>query len=442
MNEALLEELFELLRIPSISSGGGDPADLTRAATWIKDKIEDAGGHAEVVETAGFPLTVGTLEASRRDAPTVLVYGHYDVQSPDPVDEWESDPFEPTIRGDRLYARGASDDKGNFFPLLWVACDLAKKGALPLNLRFVAEGEEEIGSPSIAGWLATADISADAAIVFDSMMVNENLPAITLGVRGIISFDIQVTTGERNLHSGMYGGQALNALHVLHKILAEILPDDDGKLPEELQKGVTLPDPKEVASWTKLPSGEEVVRHVGGRPISQAAVDEYYVRNWTQPALDVNGIVGGDAAQVRTIIPVEARAKASIRLVPDQTTAETTEILRRMIERSVPKGADVTFRTTGTGEPAVFDPNTDALRAGVEALRQATGVEPALIRVGGSISILGALAQRGIPTIMSGFALADDAVHAPNESFRLASIEHCERSAHALYERLSSLKLR
>jgi acetylornithine deacetylase/succinyl-diaminopimelate desuccinylase-like protein len=439
MNEAMLEELYELLRIPSISSGGGDPADLTRAAEWIRDKIRDAGGSADLVETAGFPLTVGSLEASRAGAPTVLVYGHYDVQSPDPIDEWESDPFEPTIRGDRLYARGASDDKGNFFPLLWVACDLAKQGKLPLNLRFVAEGEEEIGSPNIAGWLSSGDIEADAAIVFDSMMVNERLPAVTLGVRGIISFDIQVTVGDRNLHSGMYGGQALNALHVLHGILARMLPDPDGKLPQVLQKGVIAPDPKEVASWSQLPPGEEVVRHVGGRPISQAAVDEYYVRNWTQPALDMHGVMGGDALQVRTIIPAQARAKASIRLVPDQTTEEMTAILEGLVKAATPEGAEVTFKTTGTGEPAVFDPNTAALQAGIAAIGEATGIEPALIRVGGSISILGALAERGIPTIMSGFALADDAVHAPNESFRLESLEHCERSAYALYERLSKL---
>ena len=439
MNEPMLEELYELLRIPSISSGGGDPDDLTRAAEWIGDKIRKAGGTAELVQTAGFPLLVGDLKASAPDAPTVLVYGHYDVQSPDPVTEWESDPFEPTIRGDRLYARGASDDKGNFFPLLWVACQLAKDGKLPLNLRFVAEGEEEIGSPNIGPWLETADMEVDAAIVFDSMMVNEKLPAITLGVRGIISFDIQIKTGERNLHSGMYGGQALNALHVMHGILAKLLPDDDGKLPAALRKGVVAPDPKEVASWSQLPPGEEVVRHVGGRPISQAAVDEYYVRNWTQPALDMNGIVGGDAAQVRTIIPVEARAKASIRLVPDQTTEEITQIIKSLINEATPEGAEVAFKTTGTGEPAVFDPNTAALQAGIAAIGEATGIEPALIRVGGSISILGALAQRGIPTIMSGFALADDAVHAPNESFRLESLEYCERSAYALYERLAQL---
>lgn len=436
----MLEELYELLRIPSISSGGGDPADLTRAAEWIAEKIRSAGGTAEVERTAGFPLAVGRLEASSPGAPTVLVYGHYDVQSPDPVEEWDSDPFEPTIRGGRLYARGASDDKGNFFPLLWVACELAKQGSLPLHLLFVAEGEEEIGSPSIAGWLETADLDVDAAVVFDSMMVNERLPAITLGVRGIISFEIQVTTGERNLHSGMYGGQALNALHVLHGILARLLPDADGKLPAPLQTGVTAPDPQETASWSQLPPGEEVVRHVGGRPISQAAVDEYYLRNWTQPALDMNGISGGDAAQVRTIIPVHARAKASIRLVPDQTTEEITAIIKRSVEEATPVGADVAFKTTGTGEPAVFDPNTDALQAGIAAIGEATGIEPALIRVGGSISILGALAQRGIPTIMSGFALADDAVHAPNESFRLQSLEYCERSAYALYEKLARLK--
>ena len=217
----LLDPLVEWLRIPSISTGGGEPADLRRAAEWAAERVEHAGGSAELVQIGdGNPLAIGDFRANRSEAPTILIYGHYDVQSVGEPSAWTSPPFEPEVRDGRLYARGASDDKGNFWPLMHAACELARAGELPVNVRVVVEGEEEAGSESITEWIRADERGADAAIVFDSGMVDERTPAITVGLRGMAMAQIEVRTGARDLHSGMYGGSVLNALHVLHRMLA------------------------------------------------------------------------------------------------------------------------------------------------------------------------------------------------------------------------------
>src|SRR5687768_15870924 len=212
----LREELDEWLRIPSVSTGGGDAAALAEACAWVCERIEGAGGSAEgVTHDGGHPMAVGELRSIRRGAPTVLSYGHYDVQAPGPPEAWDSPPFEPTERDGRLYARGAADDKGNFLPLLHVACELARAGELPVNVRFLVEGEEEIGSRSVLERLRAGEEEADCAIVFDSLMADERTPAITTGGRGLVQAAIEVRVAERDLHSGMYGGTVLNAAHVL-----------------------------------------------------------------------------------------------------------------------------------------------------------------------------------------------------------------------------------
>src|SRR4051794_30825624 len=225
MNDALLDELTDWLRIPSISTGEGDPADVRRAAEWVVERVRAAGGEAEVVDTSGNPLAVGELRASGTagEAATVLIYGHYDVQSVGDPAAWTTPPFEPTVRDGRLYARGASDDKGNFLPLLHAACAMARAGELPLNVRVLVEGEEEAGGEAVARWLAEDEQGADAAIVFDSDMADPQTPAITVGLRGIVMADVTVHVGRRDLHSGMYGGSVLNAAHVLHAMLAQVV---------------------------------------------------------------------------------------------------------------------------------------------------------------------------------------------------------------------------
>jgi acetylornithine deacetylase/succinyl-diaminopimelate desuccinylase-like protein len=440
----LLDELVEWLRIPSISSGGGDPADLRRAAEWVRERVVEAGGRAGLLDLPDgrSPLTEGELTARRADAPTVLIYGHYDVQSPDPVDEWTSPPFEPEVRDGRLYGRGASDDKGNFLPLLHVACRLAQAGELPVHIRVLVEGEEERGGDGATRWVEEDERGADCAIVFDGGMVDERTPALTLGVRGMAYAQIVVRTGERNLHSGVYGGSVLNALHVLHAMLARVLPGPDGVVPEPLREGIQPPSEVERRAWRELPPGDEVLREEGGRPVDASAGERYYERNWGDASLDVHGIAGGDAFQRRTIIPAEARAMVSLRLAPGQRSGDAFAALERRLREGVPPGADVEITEAGLGEPSAFDPTTPALRLAAEALEAATGTRPALVRSGGSIPVLAPFAARGIPVVLTGFAVPADNIHAPDESYRLEALRLGERAAEELYARLATLEPR
>lgn len=440
MNQALMDELFEWLRIPSISSGGGDPADLMRAAEWAVAKIQRAGGTAEVVETQRNPLVVGELKGPSPDAPTVMIYGHYDVQSADPVEAWDSPPFEPEIRDGRLYGRGTADDKGNFFPLLWVACELAQSGDLPVNVRVLIEGEEEIGGDSATRWFETDERGADCVIVFDGEMLDDETPAVMLGARGIIAASIAVRTARVNLHSGLYGGSVLNAVHVLNEVLQEILPGPDGRLRAELRAGIVPPSEEEIEAWRELPSAAALFEQIGARPIHSGSADSYYVQNWADASLDVNGIAGGDAEQVRTIVPSEAHAKFTMRLAPNQDAKGMAAELERLLRAAVPDGADFEMTVTSAEDPAVFDPAAAAVQLAAAGLADACGVEPALIRSGGSIGVLAELARRSIPTVVSGFLTIDDALHAPNESFRLESLRLGEAAARSIYARLGTLE--
>jgi len=432
----LLDQLVDWLRIPSISTGGGDPADLRRAAEWAADHVRRAGGEAELVQVGdGNPLVVGDLRATRADAPTVLIYGHYDVQGAGETSAWTSPPFEPEVRDGRLYARGAADDKGNFWPLLAAACGLAAAGELPVNVRVVVEGEEEAGSASIAEWIRADERGADAAIVFDSGMVDERTPAITVGLRGLAMAQIEVRTGVRDLHSGIYGGTALSALHVLHRMLAEVVPGPDGAVREELRAGVLPPAEAERISWERLPPGEQVLSEVGGRPAYSGAEAEYYERNGADTSVEVNEVVGGEP---RTVVPAHARAAVSVRLAPGQRADEIGPVLERLLRDAAPADADVTI-AWHLADPSLFEPDLPALALAAQALERATGTAPALVRSGGSIPVVAEFAARGIPTIVTGFTLPDDAFHAPDESFLVANLELGERAARELLITLAEL---
>jgi acetylornithine deacetylase/succinyl-diaminopimelate desuccinylase-like protein len=436
---SLLDELTDWLRIPSISTGGGDAPALGRACDWVCERIEAAGGTAEQIAIdGGHPLALGELRAARPGAPTVLAYGHYDVQDPGPLEAWSSPPFEPTVRDGRLYARGAADDKGNYLPLLHVACELARAGELPVNVRFLVEGEEEIGSPSVLKWLRDAELDADCAIVFDSLMADEQTPAISVGARGLAQALVDVRTGARDLHSGLYGGAVLNAAHVLLAMFARVAPDADGRVPDELRVGVAPVTERERESWGRLTPGAEALRAVGAREVTPGAGDELYERVGAGPALDVNMVSTGEP---RTVVPASARGYVSLRLAPGQSGAEMGAALERLLRSAVPAGADVEIKMQ-IADPALFDPEHPALRLGTEAIGRACGAPPALVRLGGTLPLLAVLAERGVATIVSGFVLPDDAIHAPNESYRLASLELGERSARELYGALADLRKR
>src|SRR5215211_5767185 len=325
------EELEDWLRIPSVSTGGGDAEALGRACDWAIERIEGAGGTAERVSVNGsHPMVVGELRAAQPGAPTVLSYGHYDVQDPGPLDAWESPPFEPTERDGRLYARGAADDKGNFLPLLHVACELASAGELPVNVRFLVEGEEEIGSNAVIRHLRDQPPEVDCAIVFDSLMADERTPAINTSARGLVQGPVEVRTGARDLHSGLYGGAVLNATHVLIDVLREVLPGPDGRARDELRAGTTAPGDAERESWALLPTGAEMLGEAGAAEVTPGAAAEFWERTGAEPSVDVNMLIGGEP---RTVIPSVARAQLSIRLAPGQSAAEIAAEAERLCAR-------------------------------------------------------------------------------------------------------------
>ena len=436
MASSLLDELIDWLAIPSISTGGGDPAAIEAAAAWVIERIRAAGGEGELVRIGdGNPLAVGELRARDPRAPTVLIYGHYDVQGPGELALWSSPPFEPQIRGGRLYARGASDDKGNFLPLLHVACAMAAAGELGVNVRVLVEGEEERAGESVATWIREDGRGADAAIVFDSGMPDPQTPAITVGLRGVVMLNLELRTAAHNLHSGLYGGSVLNALHVLVGLLEAVRPGPDGRVRAELREGIAAPSEAELESWARLLPGDAVLAASGGRPVYGGAGAEFYERNGADASLDVNRISGGEP---RTVVPAQAQATLSLRLAPGQDPERMHAKLVELLRAALPHGAELEIEST-LAAPSLFAPEQPALALASQALARACGREPAFLRSGGSIPVVAAMAARGYPVIVSGFGLPEDALHAPNESYALASLDWGEAAARELYLALASL---
>src|SRR3954471_22880282 len=387
----LLAEAIDWLKIPSISAGNRDEQALQQAAEWAAERVRAAGGTCELVPTpGGAPLVVGELRSARDDAPVVMIYGHYDVQDPGDLAAWTSPPFEPTQRDGRLYSRGATDDKGNFLPLLHTACEMA--GELPVHVRVLIEGAEETGSDDVGGGVLPDARGADAVTVFDSGTGDAETPALPLATRGMVFAHLEVRTGTQTAHSGMYGGAALNAFHALHRALAAVLAGPDGKLPEPLRAGVKPPSPAEIESWAGLPPGADELAGAGARPADRAAATEFYVRTTAEPSLDVHRIEGG---QARTIVVPFASADLSVRIVGGQRSDEIARNLERLLRDALPGGAELTF-TADRAEPSAFDPEHPAL----QAARRALG-DPVLVRTGGTLPVLAAFGERGIPAIVS-----------------------------------------
>jgi acetylornithine deacetylase/succinyl-diaminopimelate desuccinylase-like protein len=434
---SIREELEDWLRIPSVSAGGGNPDAIARACDWVIERIEAAGGRAEPLSLNGSnPLAVGELRAGRDDAPTVLAYGHYDVQDAGPLDAWESPPFEPTERDGRLYARGAADDKGNFLPLLYVACELARAGELPVNVRFLVEGEEEIGSEALIRHLRDQPPDVDAVIVFDSLMADERTPAINTGVRGALFGPVEVRTGARDLHSGLFGNAVLNAVNVLVDVLREVLPDSQGRVREELRTGVVPPGEVERESWARLPNGADVLAEAGAVELTEGAAAEFWERTGSDTSVDVNMLTGGAP---RTLIPAVATAYLSLRLAPGQSADEIAAEVERLLRGALPSGAELSVEFD-RADPALFDAEDPVLQLAAVAFERACGTRPVFVRLGGTLPFLSVLAEQGVPTIVSGFALPADAFHAPNESYRLESLRYGELAARELYRSLADLR--
>ena len=412
-----LEELSDWLRIPSISADPAHRDDVRAAGEWLCSFVRAGGGDCELVDFDGRPLALGELRASTDPdtAATVLVYGHFDVQPPAPLDRWESPPFEPTIRDEWLYARGVADDKGQLYLLLKAATMLAAAGALPVNVRIACDGEEEIGGHTIVDWLAQDERRADAAVIFDAHMPRRGQPAFYIATRGLCYFHVKVTTGARDLHSGTFGGAALSATHVLTRTLAGILAGPDGRLPEPLRRGVIPPTEHELADWSSQRSGVDVLSEQGARPMDDRATEEFYLRTWGEPSLDVNGLEGGSPHLQKTVIPVCAEANLSIRLAAGQKVEEIAPEVERLLRDAAPAGADVEVDVLASTRPGLVSPDSQAIGLGQDAFERVLGARPLLLRSGGSIPIVPALADRGVPTIMTGFDLPEGNLHSPNE---------------------------
>ena len=435
------DELGELLRIPSVSADAAHSGDVVRAAEWVADKVRRSGGEAELVPYGERPMVVGEIRASNgaADAPTILCYGHFDVQPPAPLELWESDPFEPTIRDEWVYARGVADDKGQLWMLLHAAGLLAAEGALPINIRLVSDGEEEVGGQSIVQFLEQDERGADACVIFDGGMENRNLPAISIATRGLAAFNLRVKTGSRDLHSGMYGNAALNAIHALNQTLTGILPRE-GRVPEALRVGIAPVTDEERAGWAKQPPGAEVLRGAGAVPYDADAADEFYLRTTAETSVDVNGILGGKPGLKNTTVISEAQANFTVRLAPGQSPRAVVPEVERLLGEAAPEGATIEVEELpGSTRPGLVAAGSPVIKIAQDAFEAAFGVRPILTRSGGTLPIMPALADKGIPTILTGFALPESNVHSPNERMLVEFFPRGVDTIKELYTRLGNL---
>ncbi len=432
--ERFVDELKALLRIPSISTDPERAADVRKAAQFVAAELTRIGmQHVELIETShgqrhGHPLVYADwLNASGK--PTVLCYGHYDVQPAEPLDEWKSPPFEPEIRNGSIYARGAVDDKGQ----MWIhvkaleALMIAGGGTLPVNVRVIVEGEEEVGGEGIAKFVREHGdrLKADVALVSDTDMFAPDLPTLCVGMRGMIYTEIEVHGARTDLHSGQFGGAAPNPFFGLSQIIAK-LKDEDGRIlvPGVYDK-VLKPSDAELHAWHTLPFDEEAYREtqVGSTALPGEPGYSVLERLWSRPTLEVHGMPGGFiGAGAKTVIPAKALAKVSMRLVPEMTPDETFAQLKSYVESIAPKGCTVEVRLIHSGDPFVVDTANPYVGAATEAMRQVFGKETVFVRGGGSIPIIGDFIRvLSTPTLVMGFGLPDDNLHAPNEKFNLSN---------------------
>lgn len=418
------DELFSLLRIPSVSSEPEHAEDMTRCAFRLTELLMEAGADsANVYPTAGHPVVFAQkiIDPSR---PTVLVYGHYDVQPVDPIGEWKSDPFEPEIRNGAIYARGANDDKGQIFMHLKAFEYLVKTGQLNHNIKFIFEGEEEISSPSLPAWVRDNRemLSCDVILVSDTTMISAKVPSINCGMRGLAYMEIVVKGPSADLHSGHYGGAVANPANVLCDIISQLI-DKDGRVTiKGFYDDVVELSAEEREMLSRAPFDEEEFAHeIGVRGVRGEKGYTSQERRSIRPCLDVNGIVGGFTAEgSKTIIPKEARAKVSMRLVPNQRCGKIAELFRKHIKAIAPSDVTVEVYENHGCDGFLIPVSSPAYKAASRAMGEVYGIEPVPARGGGSIGILAEMQQLlGADPLLMGFGLERDFIHSPNESYLL-----------------------
>ena len=440
-------ELFDLLRIPSVSAVSSQKGEVRRAAEFLRDQFESIGlEHVTLYDTPGNPVVYGDFLHAGPDKPTVLVYGHYDVQPPEPLELWETPPFEPTVRGDDVYARGASDDKGQAYThVKAIEAWLRTRGNLPVNVKIIIEGEEEIGSPNLVPFLKAHKelLACDMVLISDTSMFDKDVPSITYGLRGLAYMQVYVQGTNRDLHSGTYGGAVQNPLNTLCEIIAA-LKDKDGviQIPGFYDDVLDL-TAEERAAAAQLPFDEEAFKKsLNIEEVFGEAGYSTIERKSARPTLDVNGIWGGYQGEgAKTVLPAKAGAKVSMRLVPNQDPKKIARLFTEHVLSIAPKGVNVEVEDHHGGNPAMTDLNFYGLQAGAQAFKDIYGKEPLFTREGGSIPIVADFRSvLGVNTILMGFGLNSDAIHAPNEKFSLIDFQRGIKTSARFFEVLSGMK--
>lgn len=441
----LEEELFDFLRIPSVSAQPDHNADTRAAAEWVRHALEHAGLAASIHETLGHPIVLGEWRGAGTGAPTVLVYGHYDVQPAEPLELWTSPPFEPAIREGRIYARGSVDDKGQLFlHIAALSAHLTARGKLPCNIIVLAEGEEEVGSTNLESFIEQHKdlLAADAVVISDSAMFAEGVPSILSSLRGLAYFQIDVQGPAGDLHSGSYGGAVANPAAALARIIAS-MHDDSGNITiQGFYDAVSPFSPKVIESMRKLPfSDVGLMKEVGVDALGGQSGYTTLEKLWTRPTCEVNGMLSGYTGEgAKTVLPAKAMAKVSCRLVPDQDPVTIGKLFEAHVRKFAPKGVKVTVTHLHGGRPWRADLSGPIFDAAQLALQAAFGKDPVIVGEGGSIPVVGDF-QRilGAPVLLVGFGLPGENAHAPDEWMSVENFRVGAKAMAALWDEYAKL---
>jgi len=442
-----IHELKTLLAIPSISALPEHAGDVKRCAEWVADEMRRVGlEHVRLIDTPGNPVVYGDWLHAGPDVPTILFYGHYDVQPVDPVNLWESPPFEATVRDGEIYARGAADDKGQvFMHLKAIEAHMKQTGKLPVNMRVILEGEEEVGSVNLDNFVRAnkADLASDVVVISDSAMFDRGVPSICYGLRGLVYFQIDLRGTKSDLHSGVFGGAVANPNFVLAQILAQ-MKDRGGriKIPGFYDDVRDLTE-AERAEWAKLPFNDKQYRKSLGAPkLTGESGYTTLERVWGRPTFEVNGLLGGFTGEgAKTVIPAVSMAKVSMRLVPDQHPDKIAALFDAYVKKVAPKTVEVTVTRMHGGKPWMADFDNVYVRAAGRAIEQGFGKAPVFCREGGSIPVVSTFQEElGVPSVLFGVGLPDENAHAPNEKLDLSNFHNGIVASAILYDEIAKTK--
>jgi len=446
-NDKFLEELKELLSIPSISNSEESITDVKRCAEWLKSHLNSLGiNNTKIFETEGHPIVYGDYLSAGKDKPTILIYGHYDVQPPDPLEMWDAPPFTPVIHDGKIFGRGTADDKGQIFiHIKAIETFLKTEGKLPVNIKLIFEGEEEIGSAHLEEFISNNRdlLKADYVVISDTSMYEKGIPAICYGLRGLAYMQLDVIGPNRDLHSGTYGGGVENPINALADIISKLKSPEGKILIDGFYDDVTNLTENERLELNKLPVNTEAYKK--DLDINSIKVEDGYTlieSTTARPTLDCNGIWGGYQGKgTKTIIPSQAGAKISMRLVPNQSPEKVAKLFEKYIQKITPDTIKVKVTYLHGGKPSVTQMNTPAIKAAMSALKKGFEAEPVFIKEGGSIPIVSVFEKElGADVILMGFGLPDDNIHSPNEKFDLDNFYKGIISVCYYYNELSNLE--